>query len=723
MKSFKELGFYARSSQSKYNLHAIIKTFFIIFIIWLFIYIIIQFIFDFQNIFNTRESYQYFLLIILSWPLLIFNFFTSFIINLYEFYEINQLTLTRNNNDLNYFFNIIYLNSISAINDYFMYYNVSSLIMPLFNDLLFIFKNYIEYPIFILFGILFFFSTAMSLIFLNFLGLYGVFILNLVILIMLWFSIIPYINYIFFENGYYFITLGKWMYLNSNYKIGFDFLIDNVSLSFSFLTLTIALFVYPYTFSYFRYEPLVDRLILFLNAFIISMVFLVSSGNLIMLFLGWEMIGLTSFFLINFWSTRVGTLKAAFKAYSFNKVSDLFLFFSIILIFNVTFNLDILTFLNQIHLYENYSVKCLNYDLNYIELISIFLLGSAFIKSAQFGAHIWLPDSMEAPVPASALIHSATLVSAGIYLLLRFTNLFELSYYSFSLIGIIGSLTAFYGGFVSMYQSDVKRILAYSTISHCGFLMVMYTTGILEYVVLYLYVHGFFKAAVFLCVGNVIRFSRNIQDFKRMGLFYKFLPFDCFASFICLINLSGLPLTFGFFIKHFLFVGLENNYFLYYPCLIFCVFGAVTGLFYSYRLFYYVFFDIKKGKKALYYQSSREILNSKFYINSSIASNFCIIGLILIAYIVCLKLITNYILIGSSVSDFYKMYYNVSSFFVAYTSNYFLLNSSIINWFVLFLIIAIIFTPWRHYYKNVHYNSIYNLFLFSFFFFIMYKLL
>lgn len=723
MKSFRELEFLVKNSRYSLFFSRILKNILIIFVLWIILFIIVQLFSEIFTENNDRKLYQYFIFNIVFFPLWIINIIIYLFGNLYEFYQINNLSLDRNIINLNFFYNLLITNSTLWTNKYELFFNLSSSIMPFYNDWLFLLINYIEYPIFILFGILFLFSTALSLLFLNFLGLYGVFILNFIILIILWISILPYINYIFFENGYYFITLGKWMYLNSNYKIGFDFLIDNVSLSFGFLTLTIALFVYPYTFSYFRYEPLVDRLILFLNSFIISMVFLVSSGNLIMLFLGWEMIGLTSFFLINFWSTRVGTLKAAFKAYSFNKVSDLFLFFAIILIFNISFNLDILTFLNQIHLYENYSVKILNYDINYIEITSLFLLGSAFIKSAQFGAHIWLPDSMEAPVPASALIHSATLVSAGIYLLLRFTNLFELSYFSFTLISVIGSLTAFYGGFVSMFQSDVKRILAYSTISHCGFLMVMYTTGILEYVVLYLYVHGFFKAAVFLCVGNVIRFSRNIQDFKRMGLFYKFLPFDCFASFICLINLSGLPLTFGFFIKHFLFVGLENNYFLYYLCLIFCIFGAVTGLFYSYRLFYYVFFDIKKGKKAIYYQASRSILNSKFYINSSIASNLCIIGLILIAYVVSLKLMTNYIVLGSSVSDFYKMYYNVSSYFINYASNYFLLNSSIINWIVLFLIISIIFTPWRAYYKNPHFNSLYNFIIFIIFFFTIYKIL
>jgi NADH-quinone oxidoreductase subunit L len=365
---------------------------------------------------------------------------------------------------------------------------------------------------------------------------------------------------------------------------------------------------------------------------------------------------------------KVSTLKAAFKAYSFNKASDLFLFFAILLVFNLTYTLDIPTFISYVHVYENFVINFI-IEINYLELISLFLVGAAFIKSAQFGAHIWLPDSMEAPVPASALIHSATLVSAGIYLLLRFSALFELSQLTMGLIAVVGSLTAFYGGVVSMYQSDIKRILAYSTISHCGFLMVLYTTGIMEYVVLYLYVHGFFKATVFLSVGNIIRFCKNNQDFKRMGLFYKYLPFDCFASFICLINLSGLPFTFGFYIKHLLFIGLNSNFILYYFVLINCLLGALTGLFYSYRLFYYVFFDIKKAKKKQYFSAISNILNSKFYSNTTISASLSIMCLIFVSYIISLTLLYIYM----------SKEYNFSGFnnFISYISFIDNFNSSL----------------------------------------------
>ena len=249
---------------------------------------------------------------------------------------------------------------------------------------------------------------------------------------------------------------------------------------------------------------------------------------------------------------------------------------------------------------------------------------------------------MEAPVPASALIHSATLVSAGIYLLLRFSPIFQLSVPSYYTIIIIGSITAFYGGWVSAFQSDLKRILAYSTISHCGFLMVVFTSFIPEYTVLYLYIHGFFKAAVFLSVGNVLRFNRNIQDFRRMGGLYKYLPFDSIACFLCLMNLSGLPFTFGYFIKHLLFVGLQSNPIVYFLVWSFLFVGAVIGLFYSFRLYYYTFFDIKKGKKAHYIQSNRLVLKSTHFSNSSLAGNLAIVFLFVSSYIVGLYIFNNF---------------------------------------------------------------------------------
>jgi len=372
-------------------------------------------------------------------------------------------------------------------------------------------------------------------------------------------TLLPYIYAIFVKNVTYKLIIGQWFFLNHGSKVNFEFYIDTLSFSFMLLTTTIGLFVYIYAFSYFRYEPLVDRFLSFLCSFVLSMLLLVSAGNIVMLFLGWELIGLTSFFLINFWVTRVGTLKAAFKAFSFNKVSDYFILILLFIFYDLLYDFDILSINSQVHLYYNHTVTFLHYDVNLIEVISFCILGAAFIKSAQLGAHVWLPDSMEAPVPASSLIHSATLVSAGIFLILRFYPILEFSYYGKLILPVMGSMTAAYGGIVASYQADVKRILAYSTISHCGFLMLLCSFNVQEYTILYLYVHGFFKAAVFMCVGNVIRISKNYQDFRRMGMFSKYLPFECFCAFVCLFNLAGLPFSIGFFIKHLIALGMSYN--------------------------------------------------------------------------------------------------------------------------------------------------------------------
>jgi NADH-quinone oxidoreductase subunit L len=286
---------------------------------------------------------------------------------------------------------------------------------------------------------------------------------------------------------------------------------------------------------------------------------------------------------------------------------------------------------------------------------------------------------MEAPVPASSLIHSATLVSAGIFLILRFYPIFEYSFYSFCILPIIGSLTAAYGGLVASFQSDTKRILAYSTISHCGFLMLLCSFNLNEFVILYLYVHGFFKAAVFMCIGNVIRISKNYQDFRRMGFYYKYLPFECFCAFICLLNLSGLPFTLGFSIKHLLFLGVNNNIYLYYFVIFNALIGAIAGLFYSHRLFYYVFFDFKKGKKNVYRYLNRNNLYSIYYSNTSLASNFSILSLLIVSYIISLYIYINFFNINFNFSDYFNSL-NYSNYYNLYTSyNGFLFNLSYLN--------------------------------------------
>jgi len=194
---------------------------------------------------------------------------------------------------------------------------------------------------------------------------------------------------------------------------------------------------------------------------------------------------------------------------------------------------------------------------------------------------------------------------------------------------IISSLTAALGGIGACFQSDTKKILAYSTISHCGFLTFLSCFFNLEILLLYLCVHGFFKALVFMCVGNVIRFSRNYQDFRYMGGFLKYLPFEASMTLVGLINLGGLPFSFGFFIKHYTLLSLFDLNSLFIKVNLFV--GMFSSLIYSYRLYYYVFFDTKKAKKAIYISSSKSELKSKFYSNSTLASCIAITSLLSIS--------------------------------------------------------------------------------------------
>jgi NADH:ubiquinone oxidoreductase subunit 5 (subunit L)/multisubunit Na+/H+ antiporter MnhA subunit len=299
---------------------------------------------------------------------------------------------------------------------------------------------------------------------------------------------------------------------------------------------------------------------------------------------------------------------------------------------------------------------------------------------------------MEAPVPASSLIHSATLVSAGIFVILRFYSIFEISYYSFAILVLIGSLTASYGGLTASFQSDIKRILAYSTISHCGFLMILTSFNINEFVVLYLYIHGFFKASVFMCVGNIIRISKNYQDFRKMGSFYKYLPFECFISLICLFNLSGIPFSLGFFIKHLIFLGLQINIYLYIFIFFNIFLGAVSGLFYSYRIFFYVFFDFKKSKKNVYLSINKKYFFSNYYSNTSILSNISILFLLISSYFISFYMFS---ILSSKInifSDFfnYSNYSNIYNLY-NYKNIFFFFNLSFINWFVIVFLSTLIF--------------------------------
>lgn len=376
------------------------------------------------------------------------------------------------------------------------------------------------------------------------------------------------------------INSNNWLALD----VSFSLKLDGLSYLFVLLVLVIGLATNFYIANYLKYEAHEDIFALLINWFIFSMIILVLGNNLFTLFLGWESIGLSSFFLINFWSTRRGTIKSSFKAFFFNKISDVFLFLFLIIINYVTYlndlgNINSKILLNFINVTDIYQVA------------TICLFCCTLFKSAQLFGHLWLPDSMEAPVPASALIHSATLVSAGVYLLLRFTPLVSLNDLQGTII-FIGSITAAYGGVVSASQTDMKKLLAYSTISHCGFLFVTIGTELYIASIIYLFIHGLFKASTFFCAGSFIRVAGS-QDTRNMGNLSRLLPVDTSFLIICSFNLGGLPFSFGYLYKGALISSLltSPSSFLVIG---FCIIGLLCSLIYVYRLVYYSAFDTSK---------------------------------------------------------------------------------------------------------------------------------
>lgn len=396
---------------------------------------------------------------------------------------------------------------------------------------------------------------------------------------------------VIFNYNTWFVSFESFTLFSDIVENYLSFSINPLSFSFSTLVLVIGGATNLYILNYFKNEADELSFAYWLNAFICSMLVLLFAANFFTLFLGWELIGLTSFFLINFWQTRRGTLKSSYKAFSFNLVSDIFLLLAFVCFYVCSQTTDCDTFI--------YLVVWEGLGSDFTLSVGLLCLAlCAGIKSVQLFGHLWLPDSMEAPVPASALIHSATLVSAGVYLLCKFNILYVVAGWA-SGLALIGSLTAAYGGIVAASQTDMKKLLAYSTMSHCGFLWTLASTGNFFITVLYLFLHGLFKAATFYCAGSFIKVY-GTQDTRWMGSGHLFLRLDTGLLLLCSGNLAGLPFTVGSLYKYFFFKLLLINAFSWYT-LGFLFLGMLSSLIYFFRLVFYVTFDFYKNVKSIPY--------------------------------------------------------------------------------------------------------------------------
>ena len=394
--------------------------------------------------------------------------------------------------------------------------------------------------------------------------------------------------FIFYEvilsNSSCFIELKIWFFSGS-LTIKWNFLFDSLTSIMLIVILSISFLVHVYSISYMNSDPHIIRFMNYLSLFTLFMLILVTAGNFVQMFLGWEGVGLTSYLLINFWFTRVNANKSAIKAIILNRIGDFGLLIGLTLLAFFFKSIDYFVIFSLANSF--FSNQFFGFDL--LSFICFFLFIGAVGKSAQLGLHSWLPDAMEGPTPVSALIHAATMVTAGVFLILRCSPIFEFSNFLI-LIGFIGGLTSFFAATVGAFQNDLKKVIAYSTCSQLGYMI--FACGFSQYSVslFHLMNHAFFKALLFLSAGSVIHALADEQDMRKMGGVVKLLPFTYAMMFIGSLALIGFPFLTGFYSKD---VILEVAYAKYTVSGNFAYWlGVLSALFtsyYSFRLLFLTF--------------------------------------------------------------------------------------------------------------------------------------
>lgn len=337
----------------------------------------------------------------------------------------------------------------------------------------------------------------------------------------------------------------NWLHLGDTH-INFKILIDNQTYFMYILVQIIAFFVKLFSTKYLEHDDGINRYFAFLNLFVFSMLGLVLAGNLLQLYLFWELVGFCSYLLIGFWYTKKAANSAAIKAFLINRLGDAFLMVGIFILFLIYGNLDFDAFTP-----ENLNKSAFGFPFLTIEglqtLAVLMVFGGVAAKSAQLPLQIWLPDAMEGPTPASALIHAATMVVAGVFLLGRISPIITPD--AGLVIALIGGLTSVLAAISAVFQYDIKKVLAYSTISQLGFMVAGMGMGAVGASFFHLTTHAFFKAGLFLCAGAIINYMHHEQDMRKMGNLLLKIPVVFYAYLICAASLIGLPFTSGFLSK------------------------------------------------------------------------------------------------------------------------------------------------------------------------------
>ena len=388
------------------------------------------------------------------------------------------------------------------------------------------------------------------------------------------------------------LTYKLYPWINIEYfSANIGYLIDQMSSVMIFVVCSISFFVHIYSTGYMTFDKDYSRFFSYISFFTFAMLLLVMSDNFIQMFIGWEGVGLASYLLIGFWHSKASAISANLKAFLVNRIGDLFFIIGVVIIFSIFNSFNFSVIFDEINYLKDPN------DLANLELACLFLFIGAMAKSAQIPLHIWLPDSMEGPTPISALIHAATMVTAGIFLIIRLSPIYEVSTYTMDTILIIGAITSLLLGIVGIYQNDIKKVIAYSTISQLGYMICILGAGFYAASFFHLFTHAFFKALLFLSAGAVIISMHHEQDIRKMGNLRAYLPITYKCFLIGTLCLVGFPLTSGFFSKDLILISLYNDdNFLSLFSYVVLVIGTFVTSMYSFRLLFLVFHGDERFK-------------------------------------------------------------------------------------------------------------------------------
>lgn len=418
---------------------------------------------------------------------------------------------------------------------------------------------------------------------------------TLLVFVSLVLSIIILLDIYSAEEIIYYDDFYKWISVG-DLNIGMGYLIDKFSAIMLVVVLSISSIVHLYSIGYMKEETDFKRFFSYIALFTFSMILLVISNNLVQLFIGWEGVGLVSYLLIGFFYKKQSAIKANLKAFLVNRIGDMFFILGIVMVYAAFDSFDYKTIflnLNKIDL-ENLEIY---FGLSYIDFSCLFLFIGAMAKSAQIPLHVWLPDSMEGPTPISALIHAATMVTAGIFMVGRLSPLYVLTEFTADFILLVGASTALFIGAIAIFENDIKKVIAYSTISQLGYMVA--ALGINAYTVsfFHLYTHAFFKALLFLCAGSIIMSLHHNQDIRKMGGLKSKLPITYVSFMIGTLCIIGFPLTSGFFSKDLLLeVMLYENSSISFIAYLMLLLAALVTTIYSLRLLFLVFYNKYRDK-------------------------------------------------------------------------------------------------------------------------------